>query len=402
MIPARDRTKRLAGQITASLLEEYESFFELDIVHRKKVGAAIALFYVAYATLSLIAFYPLLQPAGFTFFILVATFAITGALVDVALVIRPDLRRYYGVAIAILMVPAILFGLYLGGSAGAARAELFRPEIDTTETLLRGGGWLLTSLAMILGFRLYNRAARALHTGKARAEEEIRLAQRVQAELLPGFDRTIAGIEMFGISRPTLEAGGDYCDLIDMPGVGFALAIGDVSGHNLAAGVVVALTKAALMTETKHSTSAGAITESLNDTIFRTTERKMFVTLCCAIVDTEQHELTVANAGHLPLIHIRAADGSVAKINPKGIGLGLVRSADYQEERIGFLPGDLFILVTDGLTEMTGSNGEELGLDRVVEHARSVMPEASAREIGMRILAAVEEFAQRGRRFGAR
>jgi sigma-B regulation protein RsbU (phosphoserine phosphatase) len=94
------------------------------------------------------------------------------------------------------------------------------------------------------------------------------------------------------------------------------------------------------------------------------------VTALGASFDPLDHSFLLARAGHLPLYHYRAAEGSVVAVTPRGLGLGLnnagVFSSEIEEKVVRYGPGDVLLFVTDGMTEAHNRGGELYGEERLM------------------------------------
>ena len=115
-----------------------------------------------------------------------------------------------------------------------------------------------------------------------------------------------------------------------------------------------------------------------------------------AFFKPEAHEIVLARAGHLPLFHYKASSGKVEQVIPRGLGLGLNaegKFADELEERLlRYETGDVFLFVTDGITEAQRTGGEEFGDGRLETLLKSI-PGSSAEAIRDQLISDVKEFA---------
>jgi sigma-B regulation protein RsbU (phosphoserine phosphatase) len=107
-----------------------------------------------------------------------------------------------------------------------------------------------------------------------------------------------------------------------------------------------------------------------NDLLGRDMERRAFVTVLGAFFEPSTHTLALARGGHLPLYHYEAATGIVHRWLPRGLGLGLTASelfaSELEEQHLTYVAGDVFLLVTDGITESHGADREEFGEDNLI------------------------------------
>jgi sigma-B regulation protein RsbU (phosphoserine phosphatase) len=84
------------------------------------------------------------------------------------------------------------------------------------------------------------------------------------------------------------------------------------------------------------------------------------------ILDPATHKFTYTNCGHNPALVVRA-DGSVTQLGPCGMPVGLMEVGNYSEVEDTFHLGDTLVLYTDGITEAENPEGEEYGMDRLIE-----------------------------------
>jgi serine phosphatase RsbU (regulator of sigma subunit) len=200
---------------------------------------------------------------------------------------------------------------------------------------------------------------------KTRIETEVKIAQDIQSQLVPLVDVCGETYELFGKTKSAYQIGGDFFDFIKLSDQKIGLAIGDVSGHNIAAGLLMAITKGAFRTALQHTSSLVELVESMNRTIIENSDKKMFVSFMCGEIDLTMNSMTVVNAGHLPLLHYKNKDGTVLECNQHGLALGLSNQANYESQQIFFDKGDLFFLLTDGIVEAINSSAEQFGFNRI-------------------------------------
>jgi serine phosphatase RsbU (regulator of sigma subunit) len=202
---------------------------------------------------------------------------------------------------------------------------------------------------------------------KTQIETEVKIAQGIQSHLVPLIELQEDSFNVFGKMKPAYQIGGDFFDLVRLSENKFIIAIGDVSGHNIAAGLLMAIAKSSFRTALQHTSSLTALVESMNRTIIDNSDKKMFVTFKCGIFDFTRNLMTVVNAGHLPMIHYQNKTGRVLEYNQEGIALGLSNEAVYTHQEVSFDKGDLFILVTDGIAEARNPAGDEFSFEKMKE-----------------------------------
>ncbi|MFI6640556.1 SpoIIE family protein phosphatase [Streptomyces sp. NPDC050504] len=210
--------------------------------------------------------------------------------------------------------------------------------------------------------------ARMLAQALARAglaETERELSQGLQRTMLPTLVPEIPGMSYAARYVPTgggLQVGGDWYDMIPLPGGNVALVIGDVQGHDVAAAGVMGQLRIALRAYAAEGHRPGAVLSRASRFLAGLSER--FATCLYVEVDPASGTLHAARAGH-PDPVVRAADGT-ARIRPTdgGLPLGVEADSDYPTTPLVLAPGETLLLCTDGLIE-TGGHDMESGWARL-------------------------------------
>lgn len=218
---------------------------------------------------------------------------------------------------------------------------------------------------------------------RLRMREEIEYARKIQLSMLPQAPPDISWVELAGASLPATEVGGDYYEYFRLSPSQLAVVIGDVAGHGLASGLLLSGVRSCLYLMEKELAAPAEVLERLNPMVRRTTDRRTYITLLCALLDREAGTLTLANAGHLPLLHFRnGGDGRCEEVGDGAPPLGTFLRVRYGQVERPIAPGDLLVLYTDGLSEARNAQGLEYGMDRVQQVvARVAKAGLPAREI---------------------
>lgn len=204
-------------------------------------------------------------------------------------------------------------------------------------------------------------------------QQDLEVASRIQKRLLPAVPE-IPGYE-FGVwYQPAGQVGGDFYDF--MPGdddsVGFLVA--DASGKGLAGALLMVEARAMIRAMASMSASPREILSLVNRVLLHDLERGTFVTSLLAVLDPRERTLTVASAGHMPMLLWRAATGAVESVQPRGLVLGAAGDGAFDqaigEETIRLEPGDRFLLYTDGVTELMNPVRDEFGPERLLRWMR--------------------------------
>ncbi|HSS47368.1 MAG TPA: PP2C family protein-serine/threonine phosphatase, partial [Thermoanaerobaculia bacterium] len=199
------------------------------------------------------------------------------------------------------------------------------------------------------------------HRERLRMREEIEYARKIQLSMLPQGAPEIDWLDLAAASLPATEVGGDYYDYFRLAPTQLALVLGDVSGHGLASGLLLSGVRSCLYLLEQDLSSPIRVFEKLNHMVRRTTERRTYMTLLCAVLDSEAGTLTVTSAGHPPVLRYDSQGRCFDEIGRGAPPLGTFLQADYVEQRRPVAAGDLLIFYTDGLIEARNAQGQDYG-----------------------------------------
>ncbi|PKL81598.1 MAG: hypothetical protein CVV24_14425 [Ignavibacteriae bacterium HGW-Ignavibacteriae-3] len=230
---------------------------------------------------------------------------------------------------------------------------------------------------------------------RERLKKELEIAAKVQLSLLPKEEPKIPGYEISAISIPAIEAGGDYFDFVKLSGDKMGIAIGDVSGKGVGAAIYMTLTKGILQAHAEEDVSPKNVLGKVNRLLYKTIEKNTFVSMFYAILDTTNHKILYARAGHNPGILCSSESSGTKLLLSKGMALGLeegsIFSSTLCEEEISIANGDVFVLYTDGFTEAMNERHEEYSEERFVKLIEA-NKNLGARELLNLILKEIKKF----------
>jgi serine phosphatase RsbU (regulator of sigma subunit) len=226
---------------------------------------------------------------------------------------------------------------------------------------------------------------------RERVKAEIDAANRIQAALLPLEAPHLAGTSVSSHYRAATEIGGDYFDFLQQPGGEVGIAFGDVSGHGLTSGIVMAMAKSALLVQIDYDASPRAVLDVLNEIVIKTAPKRILMTFFFGMLDPRTQTLRFSSAGHLDPYVFRAATGKLEPLSSWGFPLGVRRREPFREHTIEFSSGDRLILYSDGLIEAIDDDGEPFGFDRFEQTIRA-NGYLSAEELKKALLGAVRKF----------
>ena len=236
---------------------------------------------------------------------------------------------------------------------------------------------------------------------KQKFDGELRAARVMQKSLLPAQFPEVPGYDIYAISIPAYDVGGDYYDFSMLWDGSPMIAIGDVSGKGISASLYMAETKGVVQALAPMMSSMTEMLESANDALLRNSPsqfsmRRSFVTL--GLVAFGKRGVRYARAGHTPLLIVRA-DGTYGFVQPRGMAVGMMKQIDFadkiEEMGLNLVPGDILVLYSDGITDARNPLGEELGYDRLARFV-SEHRHVGSRDITLRLLASVSEFTESG------
>jgi len=307
-----------------------------------------------------------------------------------------------GIFFAIIELIALIIGTRMTRTVTAAVAQLY----DATRHVDRGdfshripvkSGDQLADLA--LSFNSMTASIEKLileQKEKQRLENELVIAQEVQAQLFPRQVSELESLEVHGFCRPARTVSGDYYDFVTASSHKLILAVGDISGKGISAALLMATIHSAVRAYSMEhlpqmrepvavgavagagrvlaawpegvEVSPGALLGLLNHQLFESTPPEKYATLFLGIYDGRSHHLTYSNGGHLPPILI-AEDGSIRRLEAGGTVVGLFDNMTYAEGAVDMRPGEVFIAYSDGVTEPENDFGE-FGEQRLIDLVR--------------------------------
>ena len=228
---------------------------------------------------------------------------------------------------------------------------------------------LLLAGFSLLGFILYrfNRNVSRLHESKLnkeRADSELRVAQNIQAEMLPSEDINRPDVEVSGKQVTAFEVGGDLYDYF-IRDEKLYFCIGDVSGKGVPSSLVMAVVHSFFRSQSMHESNPSHIMQVINEVACAGNETNMFVTLFVGVLDLPTGRLRYCNAGHdAPLLIDHGVKPLPVKSN---LPVGVFEDFKYQQQQAQLSSDCTLFLYTDGLTEASNPEQGLYGLQRVVE-----------------------------------
>jgi len=203
-------------------------------------------------------------------------------------------------------------------------------------------------------------------------EAQLLAAKRIQQHLLPQRSPEIPCFEIAGASYPADFVGGDYFDYLQMPDGSTGIVIADVTGHGLPAALLASSTHTLFRSLANHHQEIPDILRLANSMLMDETEADLFVTAILGRLDSKSRSFVYASAGHPPAYLLNKFGDVKACLESTAPLLGVLGESDFPTGGPYVLdPGDVLLLVTDGIIEAMTAEGEYFGTARMLEVVRS-------------------------------
>jgi hypothetical protein len=244
---------------------------------------------------------------------------------------------------------------------------------------------VLQSVAAVTGYSCFIGLLRSEGRRSVSAHTEIRLAHDIHASLAPPVAGGSPWLEWYGASHPSGAVGGDLVDVVDDDGV-WRACIADVSGHGVAAGVLMGMFKTSVRAAWRRTDDPAAALTEVNAVLGPIRQPNMFVT-AAALTCRARGRFDYVLAGHPSLLHV-SAQGCGRWVGDPQMAIGLVDTTAYEAAALDVAPGDLLVVVTDGLIEVFDGRDRELGPEGLLPIVVAAAKRPTLQEIAADIVAA--------------
>src|SRR5881227_2789170 len=233
------------------------------------------------------------------------------------------------------------------------------------------------SIAEQSAFALYNATIYSMANEKKRLDHDLEIARDIQRILLPSEAPAIDGFQISGINVPARQVSGDYFDYIRVDDERLGVAIADVSGKGVPASLIMAICRSVLRAEAARNPSPADVLRKVNRQLYPDIKEDMFISMAYLILNHERNGdgVTLARAGHdAPLLYKRESQ-TVTPVKSPGMVVGIDSGNVFDRLTADFaVPlerDDCLVLYTDGVTEALNAEGDEFGLDRMMQSVRA-------------------------------
>jgi sigma-B regulation protein RsbU (phosphoserine phosphatase) len=302
----------------------------------------------------------------------------------------PELVKLRGSAFgtASVMAAALSYGKQDLGVLAVANGPMGTP-------FSQGDFVVFKSIAEQSAFALYNAIIYSMANEKKRLDHDLEIARDIQRILLPAEAPAINGFQISGLNVPARQVSGDYFDYIQVDDERLGVAIADVSGKGVPASLIMAICRSVLRAEAARNPSPADVLRKVNRQLYPDIKEDMFISMAYLILDHQRDGVTLARAGHdAPLLYKRQSQ-TVTPIKSPGMVVGIDSGNVFDRLTADFaVPlerDDCLVLYTDGVTEALNSDGDEFGIDRMIQSVRASATDG-AQTIVKRIIEDVRNF----------
>ncbi len=225
----------------------------------------------------------------------------------------------------------------------------------------------------------------------AQLRQDLLVATSIQTGLLPAAPPPIAGYELAGISIPARQVGGDYYDYIPLGPDLWGIVLGDVSGKGIPAALLMSNLQAMLRGQAPQEAVCRRFVRWCNHQFYLCTPHDKFATLFYGVLDTSRHVFTYCNAGH-ERPYLFSSGRPPRRLCTGGLAVGVLEEAEYLDEAVALVPGDMLVVFSDGVTDVENDFGEPFGEDRLLPILNQAVGLATA-EVIAKVKDALKAFA---------
>jgi sigma-B regulation protein RsbU (phosphoserine phosphatase) len=234
---------------------------------------------------------------------------------------------------------------------------------------------IFKSIAEQSAFALYNAIVYSEANEKKRLDHDLQIAREIQRVMLPSEAPSVEGFEISGLNIPARQVSGDYFDYIQVDDERLGVVIADVSGKGVPASLIMAICRSVLRSTAPQDPSPSDVLQKVNRQLYPDIKEDMFISMAYTVLDHAHNTITLARAGHdAPLLYKRSAK-TVTPIKPPGMAVGIdsgdvfdriTRDFSVELER-----DDCLIFYTDGITEALDAQGDEFGMERMMQSVQA-------------------------------
>jgi serine phosphatase RsbU (regulator of sigma subunit) len=318
---------------------------------------------------SVMGFYNDLNEGGrMPYVIVLAGALITGLNAALWAFVSTRLRMYWLLAIIVLQI-------FMSSFVNAVRHWIERTWNPAPVSPESGIHFAATSIlvAVIVSYVCFLRFMGMTGQDTMRIRNELELAHSIQKTLVPPLSVTVPRFEIYGVSVPSEKVGGDLVDVVNLSGGDTVAYLADIAGHGLQAGILMGMLKTAARTalgDSNPNDDGGGVLSRLmlrlNQVLPQVKEAHMYATFA-ALRLNDDGQAFYGMAASTPLLHWSAIRSKVTRIEEEQFPLGLLPVSQFASSPLAMESGDMVLIATDGILEVTGASktlqGVEFGIE---------------------------------------
>ena len=221
---------------------------------------------------------------------------------------------------------------------------------------------------------------------------QLEMARVVQMSTLPATMPVVPGYDVFGAFKPADLTGGDTFDLAVL-GQDLLVVLGDATGHGIAPALHVTQMHAMLRMAFRLGATLETAFTQVNNQLAESLPDDRFITAFIGLLDPGAHRMRFHSGGQAPILHFKAASATCARYHPTSFPLAAMPLSTLRPAiTLEMAPGDILVLLSDGIYEYCDANSEEFGDQRVAE-VIAAHHQRPAAELSEKLLDAVRAFA---------
>ena len=269
---------------------------------------------------------------------------------------------------ASMLVSALLYGKQNMGVLALANGPMGAPFSQSDFVVFK-------SIAEQSAFALYNAIIYSEANEKKRLDHDLEIARDIQRILLPAEAPAVNGFEISGINVPARQVSGDYFDYIKVDDQRLGVAIADVSGKGVPASLIMAICRSVLRSQAAQNPSPADVLQKVNRQLYPDIKEDMFISMAYLILDHAHDGVILSRAGHdAPLLY-KSSSQTVTPLKPPGMVLGIDSGNVFDrltsDVAVPLERDDCLVLYTDGVTEAIDTEGDEFGVERMIQSVRA-------------------------------
>src|SRR6266446_10348558 len=267
-----------------------------------------------------------------------------------------------------VMVTPLLYGKQNMGVLAVGNGPMSAPFTPSDFVVFK-------SIAEQSAFALYNAIIYSEANEKKRLDHDLEIARDIQRILLPSEAPVIPGFEISGINIPARHVSGDYFDYLTVDNDKLGVAIADVSGKGVPASIIMAICRSVLRSQAAQNPSPADVLQKVNRQLYPDIKEDMFISMAYLILDHAHNGVVLSRAGHdAPLLY-KSSSQNVTPLRPPGMVLGIDSGNVFDRltsnVAVPLERDDCLVLYTDGVTEAIDTEGDEFGVERMIQSVRA-------------------------------